>query len=177
MRKLEKKTLDELSNFMPVINEMEQTYFIGGSGASDVYDYDVMVAMLRDGTWKGGYVHGKNDYVPSFIGSGMFNSYYIGPTPNIILMGLRPKPVNAADYIAQQHDFDYYNLNLNGISGTMSEESEEADKKLIERCRKIISLYEDKEYKYDGYTINGDAVSGAQKMISYFNSIGGWDIF
>lgn len=60
MKKLTRKSLEELAKIMPMINENTQRGFVGGGiGSEDdpytEHEYDVMCAS---GTWKGGYVSG-----------------------------------------------------------------------------------------------------------------------
>ena len=58
MKKLTKKSLDELARFMPVISENQQMGLIGGGmGTLDSpYTIDEFEKMLVSGTWQGGYV-------------------------------------------------------------------------------------------------------------------------
>ena len=96
-----------------------------------------------------------------------FGSYYIGPTSDEVMKEL-PTPVHAADYIAQQHDLEYQQLGLNGISGTLSPLSDEADARLIKRCDELINSYEKGDTDYHGFAITYEAYLAAQIMRDYF---------
>lgn len=96
-----------------------------------------------------------------------FGSYYIGPTSDAIMATL-PTPVHAADYIAQQHDLEYQELGLNGISGTFSPESKEADARLIDRCNRLITMYDQGQHDYQGFAITEEAYVAAKFMREYF---------
>ena len=98
---------------------------------------------------------------------GWFHSHYIGPTSDEVMNAL-PKPLHAADFIAQQHDLEYQELGLNGISGTFSPESKEADHRLIERCSRLISDYENGIRTYEGFAITDESYLAAQYMREYF---------
>ena len=99
--------------------------------------------------------------------TGWFKSYYIGPTDDAILNAL-PTPLHAADWIAQQHDLEYQELGLNGISGTLKPESTEADQRLIKRCNELIAAYETGIRDYHGFEITQLAYLAAQYMREYF---------
>ncbi|MBU3857357.1 MULTISPECIES: hypothetical protein [Bacteroides] len=64
MKKITRKSLDELAKIMPIINETEQRTYIGGtmppSGlyGSQTYTYQEYLAMMASGLWNGGYVEG-----------------------------------------------------------------------------------------------------------------------
>lgn len=71
MKKLTKKSLDELARVMPVISENEQKSLIGASGniessgfgvesgvSSTHYSWEEYKIMSSNGTWQGGYVDG-----------------------------------------------------------------------------------------------------------------------
>lgn len=60
MRKLTKKSLDELASTMPRISEMEQRFSVGGGNGSKEMPYTVeeFDYLSNIGLWKGGYVDG-----------------------------------------------------------------------------------------------------------------------
>lgn len=70
MKTLEKKSLDELAEVMPVIGELEQKSYIGGGMGTDTcpFTQEEMDRMMASGTWEQGYVEGLG---------------YVGPTVNI----------------------------------------------------------------------------------------------
>ena len=96
-----------------------------------------------------------------------FGSYYIGPTSDEVMDAL-PTPVHAADYIAQQHDLEYQQLGLDGISGTLSPLSDEADARLVSRCNELITLYDEGLREYQGFAITNEAYIAAKYMREYF---------
>lgn len=174
MKKLNRHNLEELAKVMPVLSEIEQRTFIGGSGNGYVYTYDEFQYMLLSGNWNGGEVAGYGyinpDGTPNgnvTTGAGWFGSHYIGPTSDEVLAAM-PTPVHAADYIAMLHDLEYKNLGLNGFSGTLSPESRGADERLIQRCNELISLYKNGITTYNGYTITEQAYNAAKHMRLYF---------
>ena len=101
------------------------------------------------------------------IPNGWFGSYYIGPTCDAVMEAM-PTPVHAADYIAQQHDLEYQELGLNGVSGTLDPRSSEADRRLIVRCNELIHYYEQGITTYHGYEITPQAYQAALYMREYF---------
>lgn len=109
----------------------------------------------------------ENETGHKMLPTGWFNSYYIGPTDDSVINAL-PTPLHAADYIAQQHDLEYKELGLNGISGTFSPKSREADERLIKRCNELIKNYDEGNKLYHGYEISEEAHLAAQFMREYF---------
>lgn len=105
----------------------------------------------------------SNDIAPN----SWFGSYYIGPTEDEVMKAL-PTPVHAADYIAQQHDLEYQALGLNGISGTFSPLSDEADARLVKRCDELIASYEQGIKEYHGFAITDEAYTAAKCMKECF---------
>jgi hypothetical protein len=86
MRKLTKKTLDDLATVMPVISEDEQRRYVGGTDSDFYYGYTGTVystnaynALVASGAWSGGVVEGMG-YIAQdiviFSGSG---TYYTMP--------------------------------------------------------------------------------------------------
>lgn len=157
---------------MPVIPEIEQRNFVGGEVRCT---YAEAIAMIRSGTWQGGFITDRNYYMDVLFGSGMYNSFYIGPTSDLVLNEYFPKPIHAADFIAQQHDLEYQELGLSGVSGTLSERSKEADQRLVDRCEALIKCNDAKQTSYNGYVITKDSVSAAKAMIAYFKTFGHLD--
>lgn len=71
MRKLKKLNLEELKKTMPVIGEIDQRKYIGGT--DPIYTMDQVDAMIDNGTWQGGEVEGWGYMGPAsviFSGSG-----------------------------------------------------------------------------------------------------------
>ena len=134
---------------------------------------------LIAGQWMEGQVEGdgcvKERIIPdnekesteAITPTGWFSSYYIGPTSDDVMKAL-PTPVHAADYIAQQHDLEYQELGLNGISGTLDPRSSEADNRLIARCNELINNYESGIKTYHDYPITHEAYCAALYMREYF---------
>lgn len=60
MRKLTKKSLDELAILMPVIEETDQMVFVGGGSGTitNPYTLNEFDTMCSKGIWNGGYVDG-----------------------------------------------------------------------------------------------------------------------
>lgn len=189
MKKVTKNSLDELAEVMPVISECDQMFYIGGSGHyangdySSPYSIETADRMMFNGVWTGGYVKfedgsvvycNPDNEVLGRIKSGMFNSYYIGPTEDWVI-GLRPEPRHAADYIAQQHDLDYCERGLSGVTGVFSTSSAEVDERLIIRCDAMLRAYENGATTYGGYPITRDAVDAAKAMIWAFTKTSGMD--
>lgn len=172
MRTIKKISLDILAKTMPVISEIEQRNFVGGDVRCT---YAEAITMIRNGTWQGGFITDRNYYMGILCGSGMYNSFYIGPTSDMVLNEFFPKPKHAADYIAQQHDLEYQKLELNGISGTLHIRSKEADQRLVDRCQALINCNDANQTSYNGYAITKDSVTAARRMISYFISFGHLD--
>lgn len=58
MKRISKKSLDELASIMPVLSENEQFRFIGGGAGTetDPYSLSEYNTLLGNGTWTGGYV-------------------------------------------------------------------------------------------------------------------------
>ena len=176
MKKLSRKNLDELAKMMPVLSETEQRMFVGGSGNGYVYSNEEFQILYLSGNWKGGEVEDLGYISANGIPTdglqvgmnGWFGSYYIGPTPDHVLV-VSPTPVHAADYIAQQHDLEYKSLGLDGPSGTISPDSRAADDRLIQRCTELISLYESGHRTYCGYNITKQAYEAAKYMKFYFS--------
>lgn len=71
MKKLTKKSLDELEKVMPVICESKQREFVGGGSGTncDPYTYEEFERMLSSGTWQGGYVLFHNSSEPIYTTS------------------------------------------------------------------------------------------------------------
>lgn len=139
------------------------------------YVQETHEALISKGTWTDNetckdyheervYRDSKHD---SSHPSGWFGSYYIGPTDDLVLDAM-PTPVHAADYIAQQHDLEYKQLGLNGISGTLQPESKGADQRLIQRCDELITAYEKGIKEYHGFAITKEAYIAARYMREYF---------
>lgn len=78
MKKLEKKTLDELASIMPVISETETAQIIGGSGSASgtMYTWAQAESMMDNGTWTGGYVEGMGYVLPEVVVSGSTSTTY-----------------------------------------------------------------------------------------------------
>lgn len=178
MKKLTRQSLDELAKTLAVIETNYQMGYVGGgTGTStDPYTFEEYNALLNAGAWTGGYVGsgyimGEVTVTASIPKEGLVNSYYIGPTSDGVLNAM-PKPANAADYIAQQHDIEYQQLGLNGISGSMSSASKDANDRLISRCQELIEYYNMGIRTYYGYPITEEAVESAKCMKAYFKSIG-----
>lgn len=76
MRKLTKKSLDELANTMPRISEMEQRFSVGGGDGSKDNPFTLAEfdSMCDNGTWASGYyVEGLgNNILPEVNISGSF---------------------------------------------------------------------------------------------------------
>lgn len=178
-KKLTKMTLDELAKVMPIISEWEKRTMIGSSGvlgsAESPYSVSSFEMILNAGGWtSGGFVEGMG-YVNAEVtitgtmpNNGLWDSYYIGPS-NDATLAVRPTPVDAADYIAQQHDLEYQQLGLSGISGTLSPKSRDADDRLIQRCNELIEYYEMGVRSYGGYPITEKAYYEAKTMKGYFD--------
>ncbi|HMM18637.1 MAG TPA: hypothetical protein PKC47_14120 [Petrimonas sp.] len=60
MKKLTRKSLNELAIMMPTLNEIQQKTFVGGGDGSIYHPYTVAEFdfMCANGTWNGGYVEG-----------------------------------------------------------------------------------------------------------------------
>ena len=92
MKKLTKKSLDELARVMPVISENEQRACIGGysPGESGInttpYTLDEYNIMISSGTWQGGYVEGYGYISPDAIvaGDGRITSSFKGTSLGFI---------------------------------------------------------------------------------------------
>ncbi|MDD2283958.1 MAG: hypothetical protein PHQ11_00955 [Paludibacter sp.] len=95
MRKLTRKSLDELAKTLPVIEKNFQTSFIGGgSGTSaDPYTAAEFDSMLSNNNWNGGYVEGMGYVANEVYAYG--NSTYPGQTSQQYFM-------NLSDFILSQ---------------------------------------------------------------------------
>ena len=60
MRKLTRKSLDELAKTLPVIEESFQMIYVGGGNGTSTSPYTQAEfdSMVSSGTWSGGYVEG-----------------------------------------------------------------------------------------------------------------------
>ncbi|WP_289198986.1 hypothetical protein [Bacteroides acidifaciens] len=76
MRKVTRKSLDELAKVMPVLSEMEQRSFIGGteyppSGShTQPYTWEEYDRMVASGNWNGGYIVGFGYMSPDVVITG-----------------------------------------------------------------------------------------------------------
>ena len=76
MRKVTRKSLDELAKVMPVLSEMEQRSFIGGteyppSGShTQPYTWEEYDRMVASGNWNGGYIVGVGYMSPDVVITG-----------------------------------------------------------------------------------------------------------
>ena len=67
MKKLTRKSLDELAKTLPVIEEASQMHYVGGGDGSpnNPYTAHEYVMMLINNKWEGGYVEGCGYILPS----------------------------------------------------------------------------------------------------------------
>ena len=72
MKKLTKKSLNELAIMMPILSEIQQRSFIGGGDGSiySPYTTDEYYQIFGNGSWQGGYVEGFGLVGPDGINSG-----------------------------------------------------------------------------------------------------------
>ncbi len=76
MKTVTRKGLDELAKIMPVLSEMEQRSFIGGteyppSGShTQPYTWEEYDRMVASGNWNGGYIIGFGYMSPDVIITG-----------------------------------------------------------------------------------------------------------
>lgn len=178
MKKLTRQSLDEMARTLPRISEIKQCSFVGGGIGTreDPYTFEEFNSLLNAGGWtggfvEGGYIGGEVTVTASIPKDGLFNSYYIGPTSDGVLNAM-PTPVNAADYIAQQHDIEYQQLGLSGFLGSLSSSSKDANDRLIQSCQELIDCYNMGIRIYYGYPITEEAVEAAIIMKTYFENIG-----
>lgn len=178
MKKLTRKSLDEMAATMPRIDETGQSSFVGGGTGTkeDPYTFEEYNSLLNAGGWTGGfvgsaYIIGEVTVTASIPKTGMDNSHYIGPISDGVL-DVMPAPTNAADYIAQQHDIEYQQLGLSGVSGSFSSASKDANDRLIQRCQEVIDYYIMGIRTYQGYPITEEAFKSAVNMKMYFELLG-----
>lgn len=69
MKKLTRKSLDELAKTLPVIEKKDQTVFVGGGNGTSASPYSIAEYdfMCNQGTWRGGYVSGWGYVSPDVI--------------------------------------------------------------------------------------------------------------
>lgn len=107
MKKITRKSLDELAKTMPVLNEIDQRRFVGGGDGSTINPYSQKEydLMLSTDTWRGGFVSGMG---------------YVYGDVNIMLPGHSTTPktgefVTAAQLYAEKNDSDKSGV-LNGTT-------------------------------------------------------------
>ncbi|BAR49077.1 hypothetical protein TFKS16_1509 [Tannerella forsythia KS16] len=95
MKKLTRKSLDELAKTLPVIEEASQMHYVGGGDGTSAnpytqYEYNT---MLNSNSWNGGYVEGIGYVANDVYIHG--NSTYPGQTSQVYYM-------NLSDFIRNQ---------------------------------------------------------------------------
>lgn len=86
-------------------------------------------------------------------------------------------PIDETDAAAKQHDIDYDEKGISGVSGVLSEESKEANEGYIKRADKIIDKYNKGENdSYTGKPVSKETKEAAEfgrkwfKRVNFFKS-------
>ena len=177
MKKLLIESWDELVSRIPSI-QFKEDEPLEATNRKQEYTWETHESLIA-GEWMEGDLkedecikdrivnEDEKEFFSTSTPTGWFGSYYIGPTSDEVMKAM-PTPVHAADYIAQQHDLEYQELGLNGISGTLDPRSSEADNRLIARCNELIDCYEKGVKIYHEYPITHEAYCAALYMREYF---------